>query len=128
MSLNPLKWYAQIKALFAVKGAIQNMKFSELSTSTGRLVLLNSIVTIVLACMGILPAVLVAKITSGLIAAYALYRTAAPLLEYVAKLTPTPKDDAVVAELAAAVKLLTDKLGTPADAAVAKGVDNVKTE
>lgn len=86
---------------------------SELTTSSGRLILLNSICTVIAACLGILPAVLVAKIAAVLVLAYTLYRTLAPGLEALAKLTPTPKDDAALVELAAAVKVLTDKFGTP---------------
>lgn len=124
--MNPFKLYAQISALLKLKGALTNMKMSELSTSSGRLVLLNILGTVAAACAGLLPAILVAKITAILIGAYILYRTIAPALEGLAKMTATPKDDAVVAELAAAVKILTDKLGTPAAAAAEKGTDNVK--
>lgn len=126
MSLNPFKLYAQISALLKIKGAITNMKMSELTTSSGRLVLLNILGTVAAAAAGLLPAILVAKIVAGLTAAYLVYRTVAPGLEALAKMTATPKDDAIVAELAAAVKILTDKLGTPTAAAAEKGTDNTK--
>jgi len=126
MSLNPFKLYAQISAILKLKGAISNMKMSELSTSSGRMVLLNILGTVAAAFAGILPAVLVAKIVAGLTLAYIVYRAVAPALDALAKMTATPKDDALVAELAAAVKILTDKLGTPSVAAAEKGVDNTK--
>lgn len=128
MALNPFKLYAQISALLKIKGAINNMKMSELSTSSGRLTLLYSLASIAAAVMGLLPAVLVAKMVGILVGIYMVYRTIAPALETYAKWTATPKDDAIVAELAAAVKVLTDKFGTPPAAAAEKGVDNIKVE
>lgn len=126
ISLNPFKLYAQISALFKIQKEVTNMKMSELSTSSGRLILLNSILTIAAAAMGLLPAVLVAKIAATLIGIYTLYRAIAPGLEAVAKMTATPKDDAALAELKAAVDLIVAKLGTPAKAAAEQDKDNTK--
>lgn len=128
MTLNPIKWYTGIRELFAIKGAISNMKLSELSTSSGRMVWVMSLAGVISVGLGFLPAVLVAKITAVLATAYIVYRTVAPVLESLAKMTPTPKDDAVLAEIAEAVKALTDKYGTPSDTAATIGKDNVKTE
>lgn len=126
MTLNPIKWYTGIRELFAIKGAISNMKLSELSTSSGRMVWVMSLAGVVSVGLGFLPAVLVAKIITILATAYIVYRTAAPVLESLAKMTPTPKDDAVLAEIAMAVKAITDKYGTPSASASTKEMDNIK--
>lgn len=101
------------------------MKMSELSTSSGRMVWLTNICMVISACLGFLPAVLVAKIAAILVVAYTLYRAVAPGLEAIAKMTPTPKDDAALAELRTMVEFLIAKFGTPKDAAAAQGTDNV---
>lgn len=128
MSLNPFKLYAQISALLKLKGAIQNMNMSELTTSSGRLTLLYSLASVGAAVVGLLPAVLVAKMVGVLVGIYMVYRTVAPALDAFTKWTSTPKDDAIVVELAAAVKVLTDKFGVPADAAATKDASNVKVD
>ena len=86
---------------------------------------LTNLVMIFGAFWGLIPAALAAKIIAVVAVVYMVYRTIAPALEALAKMTPTPKDDAVLAELSAAVKLLTDKFGTPKDAAASTGVDNI---
>ena len=125
MTLNPLTWYKNIKALWVIKGEVSKMKISELSTSSGRTMWLTNLVMIFGAFWGLIPAALAAKIIAVVAVVYMVYRTIAPALEALAKMTPTPKDDAVLAELSAAVKLLTDKFGTPKDAAASTGVDNI---
>ena len=118
--------YSLVKALLKLNGGIKNMKLSELSTSSGRAMWLTNIMAIASAFWGFIPADLAAKIVAVLVAIYTVYRTIAPALESLAKMTATPKDDAVLAELAASVKALTDKFGTPKAAAAATETDNVK--
>ena len=119
--------YSLVKALLKLNGGIKNMKLSELSTSSGRTMWLMTIANIAGAFWGFIPAALAAKITAVLAAVYMVYRTIAPALEALAAKTATPKDDALLAELAADVKALTDKFGTPKDAAAETGKDNIKS-
>ena len=120
--------YNLVKALLKLNGGIKSMKLSELSTSSGRTMWLVSIASILGAFWGFIPADLSAKITAVLAAVYMVYRTIAPALEALAAKTKTPVDDAVLAELAADVKLLTDKFGTPKETAASTETPNVKTE
>lgn len=120
--------FAKIKAVWSINKEIKKMKISELSTSSGRTMWLMSIAGIVSAVMGFLPATLVAKLIAMLATAYTVYRTVAPALESIAAKTKTPVDDAILAEISADVKALTDKFGTPKDVADTKDTDNVKTE
>ena len=122
------EYYSTLKALISISGGIKKMKLSELSTSSGRTMWLMSIASIAAAFWGFIPAALAAKIAAVLAAVYMVYRTIAPALEALAKMTPTPKDDAILAEIAADVKALTDKFGTPKDASASIGVDNVKPQ
>ena len=122
------EYYSTIKALISISGGIKKMKLSELSTSSGRTMWLMSIANIAAAFWGFIPADLAAKIVAVLAAVYMVYCTIAPALEALAAKTATTKDDAILAELAADVKLLTDRFGTPKDAAASTGSDNVKTE
>ncbi len=114
------EYYSTLKALISISGGIKKMKLSELSTSSGRTMWLMSIANIAAAFWGFIPADLAAEIVAVLAAVYMVYRTIAPALEALAKMTPTPKDDAILAEIAADVKALTDKFGTPKDAETAK--------
>ena len=50
-------------------------------------------------CTGFLPAALTAKIAAFSVAAYTIARSLTKAAEAIAKLTPSPKDDAVVAEV-----------------------------
>lgn len=126
--VNPISLFKKIKALWVIKGEVSKMKISELSTSSGRTMWLTNIAMIVGAFWGLIPATLAAKIIAIVAMVYMVYRAIAPALEALAKMTPTPKDDAAIAELSAAVKLLTDKFGTPKDASASIGVDNVKPQ
>lgn len=128
MTLNPLVWFKNIKTFWVIKGEVSKMKISELSTSSGRTMWLTNIAMIVGAFWGLIPATLAAKIVAIVAVVYMVYRTIAPALEALAKMTPTPKDDVALAELSAAVKLLTDKFGTPKETAAAIGVDNIKPQ
>ena len=114
------EYYSTIKALISISGGIKKMKLSELSTSSGRTMWLVSLANILGAFWGFIPAALAAKITAVLAAVYMVYRTIAPALEALAAKTATAKDDAILAELAADVKLLTDKFGTPKDTAASQ--------
>lgn len=98
MSLNPIKLYNQISALFKLKGLVQNMKLSELSTSEGRLTLILNVIAVYGSIQGFLPAALTAKIAVISVAAYAIARSLVKAAESIVKLTPSVKDDAVVAE------------------------------
>lgn len=98
MSLNPITWFKQIKALFKIKKEINKMKLSELKTSEGRMTLILNIIAIYSVAHGFLPAPLVAKIAAASIAAYGIARAIVKAGEAIAKITPTPKDDAIVAE------------------------------
>lgn len=122
------EYYSTLKALISISGGIKKMKLSELSTSSGRTMWLMSIASIAAAFWGFIPAELAAKIAAVLAAVYMVYRTIAPALEALAAKTKTPVDDAILAELAADVKLLTDKFGTPKDAAASTDSGNVKPE
>ena len=122
------EYYSTIKALISISGGIKKMKLSELSTSSGRTMWLVSLANILGAFWGFIPAELAAKITAVLAAVYMVYRTVAPALEALAAKTKTPVDDAILAELAADVKLLTDKFGTPKYTAATTETNNVKTE
>ncbi len=121
------KTYSLVKALLKLNGGMKNMKLSELSTSSGRTMWLMTIASIVAAFWGFIPAGLAAKIAVILASVYMVYRTIAPALEALAAKTKSPKDDAILAELAADVKFLTDKFGTPKDVAASNGTDNVKS-
>lgn len=103
MSLNPVVIYKQIKALLKVKQEVSKMSVSELKTSEGRMTLLLNIVGIYSAVQGFIPAPLMAKITVASVAAYSIARAITKAAEAIAKVTPSPKDDAIVAE---AVKVL----------------------
>ena len=122
------EYYSTARALISISGGIKKMKLSELSTSSGRTMWLMSIASIAGAFWGFIPADLAAKISAVLAAVYMVYRTIAPALEALAAKTATPKDDAILAELAADVKLLTDKFGTPKDTAATTETNNVKAE
>jgi len=98
MSLNPIKLYNQIKALFKVKGEIEKMKLSELSTSEGRLTLILNVIAVYGSIQGFLPAALTAKIAVISVAAYAIARSLVKAAEAIVKLTPSTKDDEVVSE------------------------------
>ena len=111
------EYYSTAKALISISGGIKKMKLSELSTSSGRTMWLMSIASIAAAFWGFIPADLAAKISAVLAAVYMVYRTIAPALEALAAKTATQTDDAILAELAADVKLLTDKFGTPKEGA-----------
>lgn len=113
MSINPLVWYKQIKALLAVKGAIKKMKLSELKTSEGRMALLLNIITIYSAVQGFLPAALVAKIAVASLAVYTVGRAIVKAGEAIAKITPSPKDDAVVEEAGKLLDAAAPKVAEP---------------
>lgn len=99
MTINPLTWYKNIKAILAIKGKVEKMKLSELKTSEGRMALLLNIVAIYSAVQGFLPAPLVAKIAVSSLAVYTVGRAIVKAGEAIAKITPSPKDDAVVEEV-----------------------------
>lgn len=98
MSWNPLNWYKQISGLLKIKGLVQNMKLSELSTSEGRMTLILNVIAVYGAVQGFLPAALTAKIAVISVAAYAIARSLVKAAESIVKLTPSAKDDAIVAE------------------------------
>jgi hypothetical protein len=74
------------------------MKLSELSTSEGRLTLILNVIAVYGSIQGFLPASLTAKIAVISVAAYAIARSLVKAAESIVKLTPSVKDDAVVAE------------------------------
>ncbi len=91
--------FAKLKALWAINKEIKKMNLSELKTSEGRLTLIMNIVAIYGSVQGFLPAALTAKIAVFSVAAYAIARSLTKAAEAIAKLTPSPKDDVVVAEV-----------------------------
>jgi len=101
MTLNPIKWYTGIRELFAIKGAISNMKLSELSTSEGRLTILLNLIAVYSAVQGFLPANVTAWISVASVAAYTIGRAVVKAGEAIAPLTATDKDDKAVAEVKA---------------------------
>lgn len=99
MSLNPIVWYKQISALLKIKKEVSSMSLSELKTSEGRMTLVLNIISIWAAVQGFLPATLVVKVAAASIAVYAIARSLVKAGEAIAKITPSPKDDAIVAEV-----------------------------
>lgn len=63
--------------------------------------LLLNVVAIYSAAQGFLPPALVAKISVASVAAYGIARALVKAGEAIAKITPSPKDDAIVAEAGA---------------------------
>lgn len=105
--------FAKVKALWALNKEIKRMKLSELGTSEGRLAVLLNIISLYAAIKGFLPADLAAKIAAGSIAVYTVARAIVKAAEDIAKLTPSPKDDAVVAEVNSALDAVESKVGQP---------------
>jgi len=98
MTLNPIKWYKSIKALFKIKSEVSKMSLNEIKTSEGRLTLLLNIIAVYGAVQGFLPAALVAKIAVISVAAYAIARALVKAAGEIAKVTKSTKDDVIVAE------------------------------
>lgn len=112
--INPI---TAVKALWTVNKEMKKMNASELKTSEGRLTLLLNIITIVSAVWGLLPPVLVAKIAAFSVAAYGIARALVKAATVIAKITPSPKDDAAVAEAGKILDVIGDKTGLSADEA-----------
>lgn len=113
MTINPLTWYKNIKAILAVKGKVEKMKLSELKTSEGRMALLLNVIAIYSAVQGFLPPSLVAKIAVVSLAIYTAGRAIVKAAEVLSKLTPSPKDDAVVAEAVRVLEAVAPKADEP---------------
>ena len=90
--------FAKLKALWAINKEIRKMNLSEIKTSEGRLAILLNIISLYAAVKGFLPADLAAKIAAGSIVVYTVARAIVKAAEAIAKLTPSPKDDAIVDE------------------------------
>jgi hypothetical protein len=95
------KWIGQIRAALKIKSEVQKMKLSEIKTSEGRMTLLTNILGIWAAAHGFIPAPLMAKITVASVGIYAISRALVKLGETIAKITPSTKDDEIVAEAGA---------------------------
>ena len=91
----------QIKALLKLRKEVNKMKLTEIKTSEGRMTLLLNIVGVYSAVQGFIPPALAAKIAVGSVAAYSIARAIVKLGEAIAKMTPSAKDDAIVAEAGA---------------------------
>ena len=89
MSLNPIVIFRQIKGLFKIKSEVTSMSFSELKTSEGRQHIALQLITIGVAILGFLPAVLAAKISVALFGIYATSRTIIKALKPIAEMTKT---------------------------------------
>ena len=111
--VNPISLFKKIKALLAVKGEVDKMKLSELKTSEGRLALLLNVISIYSAVQGFLPAPLVAKIGVVSLAIYTAGRSIVKAAGVLSKLTPSPKDDAVVAEVDKVLDAVAPKVEDP---------------
>ena len=108
-----VKWFQQVRQLIKIKGLVNKMNASELKTSEGRMTLILNIIAIYGSVQGILPAALTAKIAVFSVAAYAIARSLTKAAEAIARLTPSPKDDAVVAEVDSALDAVDSKVGQP---------------
>jgi len=93
--------FQEMKAALKIRKEIKSMKLSELKTSEGRMTLLLNVVAIYSAAQGFLPPALIAKISVASVAAYGIARALVKAGEAIAKITPSPKDDAIVAEAGA---------------------------
>ena len=100
---------AKIKSIWKLNGIIKEINMNELKTSSGRLQLLAQIVNIYAAVQGYIPATLAAKIGVAALTAYTIGRAIVDAAEAIAKLTPTTKDDEVVAEAKAALDVVAPK-------------------
>lgn len=114
--MNPITLWRQIRALLAVKKEINKMSINELKTSEGRLTLLLNVVAIYGSLKGFIPAPLAAKVAVISVAVYAIARSLVKAAEAIAKATPTPKDDAMVAEVGKLVDVLAPKAPAPPEA------------
>lgn len=92
-------YYNMVKGIFKLKGVVGKMSINEIKTSEGRMTLILNVIAIYGAVQGFLPAALVAKIAVISVAAYAIARSVVKAAEAIAKITSTPKDDAIVAEV-----------------------------
>lgn len=88
----------KIKALWNLNKEVKKMSMSELKTSEGRMTLILNVIAVYGAVQGFLPAALTAKIAVISIAAYGIARSLVKAAEAIVKITPSVKDDAVVAE------------------------------
>jgi hypothetical protein len=75
--------------------------------------LILNIIAIYGSVQGFLPADLTAKIAVFSVAAYAIARSLTKAAQAIARLTPSPKDDAVVAEVDAALDAVETKVSKP---------------
>jgi hypothetical protein len=75
--------------------------------------LLLNIIAIYGSVQGFLPAALTAKIAVFSVAAYAIARSLTKAAEAIAKLTPNPKDDAIVAEVGKVLDAVASKVDAP---------------
>jgi hypothetical protein len=113
MTLNPFTWYRDISEILKIKGLVQNMKLSELQTSEGRLTLILNVIAVYGSIQGFLPAALTAKIAVVSVAAYSIARSLVKAAEAIVKLTPSTKDDAVVAEVGKVLDAVAPKTDQP---------------
>lgn len=95
---DPIKLFKEIKILFMVRKEVSRMSLSELKTSEGRAHVLGQIILIYSAIHGFIPTELATKISLIAFTVYTAVRGLVKVFAPIATLTPTPKDDAALAE------------------------------
>ena len=101
--------FSKIKAVWNIKTEVSKMSINELKTSEGRLTLLTNIVSIWASVQGIIPTELSAKIAIYSTTAYTVARAIVKAAQEIAKITATPKDDAIVDEASKALDIVAPK-------------------